>query len=145
MVAGGNCELGVRGYSGGLELRDMNNALDLCTIETVAGSITLASSCTSSAGSLSLKGVGVLQDNSTVVNMTNILLNPESIWSTNEATQVVSDVAFVRSIDGGKWELVGDQMVFYAADNVTEVARFNLFDVNGNATTTAEVFKRERV
>ena len=81
MVASGTCELGVRFYSGGFELRDMNNIGDKCSIEPVAGAITLASSCTSSAGSLSLKGNASLVNNSTIVNLDNKLFNPLAVWN----------------------------------------------------------------
>jgi hypothetical protein len=45
---------------------------------------------------------------------------------------------------GGKWEITGNQMIFYKADNATEIMRFNLFDADGNPATT-DVYKRERV
>lgn len=57
---------------------------------------------------------------------------------------IETDVSFLKDIEGGKWELVGDQMVFYADDNATEVARFNMFDSSGNPTTTGDIYKRER-
>ena len=44
----------------------------------------------------------------------------------------------------GKWEIVSNQMIFYKADNVTEVSRFNLFDASGNPSMV-NVYKRERV
>lgn len=45
---------------------------------------------------------------------------------------------------GGKWEITGNQMIFYKADNATEIMRFNLFDADGNPATT-NIYKRERV
>lgn len=45
---------------------------------------------------------------------------------------------------GGKWEIVGNQMIFYKEDNITEIMRFNLFDSSGNPSMT-EVYSRERV
>ena len=53
-------------------------------------------------------------------------------------------LALVHSILGGKQEIVDNQLVCYAADNVTEVARFNLFDSDGNPTMVA-VYLRTRV
>ena len=44
----------------------------------------------------------------------------------------------------GKWEIKNNQMIFYRSDNVTEVARFNLFDENGIPTMDA-VFQRVKV
>lgn len=131
MVAAGTCELGVRGYSGGFELRDMNNTLDKCSIEPTAGNIILANSC-SGNGELSLKGIGDLTNNSDLTNISDKLVKSE-------------DIRFIRDIESGRWDLVGNQMVFYASDNITEVARFDMFDSAGNPTTTGEIYKRTRV
>jgi len=51
-----------------------------------------------------------------------------------------TDLDFVKSIEGGKWQLTGTQMIFYKSDNITEVARFDITkDGEGNPTM------RERV
>lgn len=42
----------------------------------------------------------------------------------------------VRDFQEGRWRINGSQMVFYKEDNVTEIARFNLFDGNGTPFTT---------
>jgi hypothetical protein len=47
-------------------------------------------------------------------------------------------------IQFGRWKIIGNQMIFYKADNVTEVARFNLFDDLG-APTMDSVFERVKV
>ena len=65
--------------------------------------------------------------------------------SDSNVKTITSDVDFLKSIEGGRWDLVADQMIFYADDNVTEVARFNMFDSAGNPTTTGDIFKRTRV
>lgn len=44
----------------------------------------------------------------------------------------------------GRWRIVSNQMIFYAADNTTEVARFDLFDDGGSPTMDA-VFERVKV
>lgn len=54
------------------------------------------------------------------------------------------DIDLIVNEIGGKWEIVGNQMVFYKADNVTEIMRFNLFDHDGNPSMI-NVFKRERI
>ena len=68
-----------------------------------------------------------------------------AVWGNSSATTLLSDVDFLKSIEGGRWDLVGDQMIFYTDDNVTEVARFDMFDSAGNPTTTGDIFKRTRV
>jgi len=68
-----------------------------------------------------------------------VRINPNIIQS-------ATDLAFLKDIEGGRWIIVGTQMVFYAVDNVTEVARFNLLDNNGNATANmANVTERVRM
>lgn len=51
---------------------------------------------------------------------------------------------FIKEIEGGKWEIVNNQMIFYKDDNSTEIARFNLYDDDGDPTMT-KPYKRERV
>ena len=53
-------------------------------------------------------------------------------------------LGLVHSILGGKQQIIGNQLVCYAADNATEVARFNLFDSDGDPTMVA-VYLRTRV
>lgn len=53
-------------------------------------------------------------------------------------------IGLVHSILGGKQQIVGNQLVCYAADNTTEVARFNLFDAAGDPTMVS-VYLRTRV
>lgn len=53
-------------------------------------------------------------------------------------------LAFVGDIEGGRWKIVGNQMIFYKVDNITIAATFNLLDAAGNPTMT-NVFERLRV
>lgn len=55
-----------------------------------------------------------------------------------------SDITFLRDIEGGKWELKDNQMIFYKSDNVTVVATFDLFDKNDDPSVES-VYKRVRV
>jgi len=49
---------------------------------------------------------------------------------------ILSDTSFIKDIEGGKWEIIPGltpQMVFYKADNITEIARFDIsYDDDGN-------------
>ena len=65
---------------------------------------------------------------------------------TNSTRLISIDTNVDSLIDeiGGKWELVGNQMIFYKADNTTEIMRFNLFDAAGDPAVE-NVYKRERV
>jgi len=61
-----------------------------------------------------------------------------------EVGYLEDDITFIKDIESGKWEIKSNQMIFFKTDGITEVARFNLFDSNGDASMT-EVFKRVRV
>ena len=46
----------------------------------------------------------------------------------------------------GRWKIAGTQMIFYAEDNATEIARFDLMDANGlPVSNPGKVFERARV
>lgn len=66
----------------------------------------------------------------------------EDIWGKDDA---IDKLNFIHDIEGGKWSIVNDQMVFFKADNMTEIARFNLFDKDGNPTINSPMLReRER-
>lgn len=66
------------------------------------------------------------------------------VYATEEYNPTDERLKFNFDIAGGRWRIVGDQMIFYASDNVTEVTRFNLFDDGGNPSSDA-VFERVKV
>lgn len=73
----------------------------------------------------------------------------DQVWDEVASGHVASGstgalLALVHSILGGKQQIVGNQLVCYAADNLTEVARFNLFDAVGDPTMVS-VYLRTRV
>jgi len=53
-------------------------------------------------------------------------------------------LAFIAAIEGGRWEIISNQMIFYKEDNITEVARFNLLDKDG-LPAEKNVMERTRV
>ncbi len=53
-------------------------------------------------------------------------------------------IKFIAGIEGGKWEMKNNQMIFYGKDNHTELARFNLFNIAG-VPSMQDITKRERV
>jgi hypothetical protein len=61
----------------------------------------------------------------------------------NQIPDIKSLAEFLSHIEGGKWKIVGNQMIFYKADNATEVIRFNLYNAAG-APSMTEVFERRR-
>jgi len=68
----------------------------------------------------------------------------DTIFARNEWTSAMADLSLIRDIEAGKWEIINNQMVFYKQDNVTEVARFNLFDASGTPSET-NLYSREKV
>jgi len=66
---------------------------------------------------------------------------------TTGLTSTESDqLDFIYNNEGGQWSIVGTQMIFYEDDNLTEIARFNLFDASGTPTgDPALARKRSRV
>jgi hypothetical protein len=63
---------------------------------------------------------------------------------TDKIVSLETLIAFISDIEGGRWKIENNQMIFYKDDNVTEVARFNLYDAAGDPAET-DVFERERV
>lgn len=46
---------------------------------------------------------------------------------------LLSDMGFVKDVEGGKWAIAGNEMIFYKADNTTEIMRFTITrDSNNN-------------
>lgn len=70
--------------------------------------------------------------------------NPKVDDTFRMVTQMSGTIAQLYDISFGRWHIVGNQMVFYKEDNVTEVARFNLFD-DTNTQSMDAVFQRTRV
>lgn len=75
-------------------------------------------------------------------------IHSASVYVSSSMPTVLSSLSYVSGVVGslydiqyGRWHIVGNQMVFYKDDNVTEVARFDLFDSVGSPTMDA-VFER---
>jgi len=131
MSVAGTSNLSVRGYNGGLDIRDCNQATDDCTVEVNPGSVSIAASCTD--GNIVLRGTGEYQDSSAGTTITDEMVH-------------ASDIEYIKDLTEGRWLIdeATNQMVFYKADNTTEIARFDLKDISGNAAST-NVFERVKV
>ena len=74
------------------------------------------------------------------------------VWSVTSAPRVFAteevkmDQKMARYIHTGRWEVDENtnQMIFYQDDNSTEIARYALFDRNGNSSIQ-ELFERRLV
>ena len=133
----GTANLVLMGYNGGVTIDNCDTAT--CDVKLVVtnGIIELSATCTD--GSIIMHGDVVTIRNDLGSNVTDHTIAPADIKT------ILSDTTYLKDIEGGKWELVGNQMIFYASDNITEVSRFNMFDSSGNPTTTGDIYKRERV
>ena len=58
--------------------------------------------------------------------------------------QISGTVGALYQMGYGRWKIENNQMLFFGPDNLTEIARFNLFDDAGNPTMDS-VFDRVKV
>jgi hypothetical protein len=59
-------------------------------------------------------------------------------------TAISQQINEIKDIQYGRWKIENNQMIFYKEDNITEVARFDLYDSSGVPTMDA-VFERIKV
>jgi hypothetical protein len=81
------------------------------------------------------------EESAKLMAIPDALDNAQSVWDSHSRGDKLD---FINNIDGGKWDINNNQMIFYMADGATEVARFNLFDASGSPTMS-DVFSRVRV
>jgi len=77
MNAAGTAQLSVRGYNGGLTIKDSNNVADRVTVEVNPGSVTFDASCTN--GIMVARGVGKFVDSTAGATVVNEMVNQEMI------------------------------------------------------------------
>lgn len=121
---------------------------DISVINTSLGTmdgslISLASDIGTMQGDLSGIGISITAIDANVVTIdTNIGTIQTDISNLSIAQQFMAD------IEGGRWVLDTDanQMILYKADNITEIARFNLYDEAGTPTSDpSRIAERTRV
>lgn len=79
-------------------------------------------------------------------HVTRELTTTSGLTSEQEVTlnAILSDVTFIKDVEGGRWVLDGTEMIFYKADNVTEIARYSMRDGSSVPTSISPV-ERVRV
>ena len=140
-MGGSGQTLVMQNFNGYIRWRNLSGTSDQANASLNAGWVVLED--TVSAGWVNIIGTGVVEDYSTgtaVVN-TEHLVNPRNI--TNRVWEDAR-AQLLYDMEGGRWKLVNNQMIFYEDDNLTEVARFNLYDASGSPTTD-NVYERRRV
>lgn len=128
-----NFDLSVRNYSGGLELRNLVSGN--ITVDLNSGHVKLAASCT--GGTIVIRGVGKLTDNSAGSTIEKSGLAQEAVWLSDLALTVpkIQQMAIEAGIDfqsavkvllavaAGKSSVVGSTVKFRdQADSVDRVA-----------------------
>lgn len=69
--------------------------------------------------------------------------NPKVDTTLSMLTTMSGTLGSLYDVGFGRWHMVSNQMVLYKEDNVTEVARFNLYDDVGSPSMDA-VFQRTK-
>lgn len=128
--------LGLRDCHGSFGFADITGGLH--SVQTSGGKFHIYNTCI--GGQIHLRGVPF-----EVVDASGVGCVVVDQTDSEKVTEIHTMVEFIKGIEGGKWLLDNNQMIFYADDNTTELARFNMFDELGAPTTTGDIFKRERV
>ena len=146
-MGGAGNDLAMPNYSGIVTIQNLNSDSEEIGVGLNAGMVVLTD--TISAGTIIVAGNGLLIDNSTgtaVVNSDGLMNVPsvaQAVWEHTSAQAVLQQIQHVYDVEGGKWEITGNQMIFYKDDNTTEIARFNLYSAVG--PSEENVIRRERV
>lgn len=84
---------------------------------------------------------------SAYVMLPNIVLPEEviadEVWTSVLGAEVRSQLEYIKDVESGRWKMENDQMIFYKADNMTEVVRFNLYNQSGSPAME-NIYERER-
>lgn len=133
----GTASINISQWTGNVKLKGKTGGART-VLNCNSGNVIIDSSCT--GGTIQLIGVGVLERDDSgpgcTVDTSGFVTNEfvaDAVWTDANGLSVLSDLAFIKSIEGGRWHIVGNEMIFYQDDNTTEIARFTLsYDINGN-------------
>lgn len=145
-------------YSGLCTLHNLSDSSQEVGVGMDAGAIILDKTIT--AGTIIIAGVGTCTDefgttiltgtwNGNVNVNTSALLSNASlsnaVWTTSEALELLTNIEYIKDVESGRWKMdtATNQMIFYKADNLTEVVRFDLFNKSG-APDTENIYERTR-
>jgi len=131
--------LSMRAFAGGLKISNKSGDSKVA-IDFISGRMEITDTVT--AGTFYVRGVGEITENlGTGITLYDAsLINPaivsDQVWDELVSEHLSTDtfgeyIDFISKIEGGRWKIVNNQMIFYAPDNATEIARFNLYDTEG--------------
>jgi len=133
----GGIDLSFRAYSGGIRVINSTDSSNISTYEFIAGKFNFDNSNT--AGNFDVRGVidfsGIDEDATATVNIGGAVGNDSLVM------EIIQEI---KDYQEGRYKIENNQMIFYKADNITEVARFNLLDAGGSPSMTS-VFERVKV
>lgn len=66
-------------------------------------------------------------------------------WLQNKSLAMSQSIDKIRGMTCGRWIISGSQMIFYDDDNITEVARYDLFETDGSPFFSEAGAPAERV
>jgi len=72
------------------------------------------------------------------------ILSMEEVLFDNSILEIKENVELIKGIETGRWRIVNNQMIFYADDNTTVLAQFNLYDKTGSPASE-DVYERRKV
>ena len=116
MNAIGTCKLSVRGQRGGLDISNCNINSDEASIEMMAGSLTLKSSC--SEGQMVIRGIGTWVNEGTTVGRLFEMVRGDHVTETHQA-----------NFNKRSWDKLNNTITIYDDDNTTVL---HTFDTNSD-------------
>lgn len=114
MNASGTSQLSVRGYNGGLTIKDCNNASDRVTVELGGGSLTFDSSCTN--GIMVARGVGKFVDQTAGATVVNETVNQEMI---DDLESKVLELWRLAGLDASNIQTITDTSITVGGITIT--------------------------
>lgn len=75
---------------------------------------------------------------------TNVLICGATMFIMDDVEVTMDDVGWIKKVEGGNWELVGNKWIYYDTDGTTILRQFNVKDASGNPSMTS-IYKREKI
>ena len=110
---------------------------DISTINTNIGTMTASLTSISSDISAMQGDLNDIEISITAIDADIVTINTNIGTIQTDISNLQVAQQFMADIEGGRWKIDtgANQMIFYKADNTSEVARFNLLDESGSPTS----------
>lgn len=140
-----NLQLQVRGYSGGLEIRNFTDPNSNISVDLLSGHLKLDSTCT--AGNIVVRGTGRFTDNSAgsiiTENVTPVFSTAEKDATLTTLSSISDIVTLLQKYEENRSVIdkINNTLTIYDDDGTTPILRFSLLD-SGGSPSTIEVAER---